>query len=626
MGPLELELKRPRNLTRTTPNANSKVVRINDTSVAGALQPCNIFQQWLASLDSNEIQSLLAVSGSAVGLMNGVTVIPEYDLDALRVLVDELWPPPLPGPRPKGRPQSSRLPVVCAILRVCDPQDGVVFNLSEEFRKLQQDADYRKECGFAGDKLPSRSVFVKSYQMMLRNWSRFRACMVSDPASSIGGGGHEIAEGVLQRLGWDGHIPPQFSVGGNDQSTSAPSRVNGHGRAKSSGLLPVPVVDSVSSNGKDSGEPVERRVYARNWHLYNEAQTNEGKDFLALLGGLADLINLEEARFLPAGGRGRPRIPLGSVIFALVYKAYFGFPARRLHSYLEMAGDQGYLRGLPANLRGADGATVLNSASDAVECRIPKFNTVNYYIRSSWLAKVLLDLITVSALPLRGVENDFAVDGTGWSCHQHERWIDYRLKSESDRHGWVKLHLVTGVKTNIVAAAVVSSSSRHDNVFFPGLVSRTFKHFNVRNVTADMAYLSRFNFELARQLGGKLLVEFKSNTAPARDDGSAWSEALKYFREELGLFKEEYHLRSNVESTNGALKAKFPAKLRSKSFVGHFNELLCKLIAYNIVAVAREVRMRGITPDYPAEIGILEGPIRALVEKTRHPEGGRAAA
>ena len=549
--------------------------------------------------------------------MTGATVTPEYDLDALQVLVDELWPPPLPGPRPKGRPQSSRLPVVCAILRVCDPQDGVVFNLSEEFRRLQMDGDYRKESGFAGDKLPSRSVFVKSYQMMLGNWARFRTCMVSDPASSIGGDGHEIAEAVLQRLGWDGHIPPQLSMDGNGQSHSAPSRVNGQGRAKSSGLLPVPVVNSVSPNGKDCGEPVLRKVYPRNWHLYNQAQTNEGQDFLALLGGLADLINLEEAQFLPAGGRGRPRFPLGTVIFALVCKAYYGFSARRLNSHLEMAGRLGYLRALPADSRGADGATVLNPPSEAMECRIPKFNTVNYYIRCSWLTKVLVDLVTVSALPLRGVEMDFAVDGTGWSSHQHERWIDYRLKSDSERHGWVKLHLVTGVKTNIVAAAVVSSSSRHDNVFFPRLVSKTFEHFNVRHVTADKAYLSHFNFELARQLGGKLLVEFKSNTVPARDDGSAWSEAWQFFSEQPGQFDDEYHLRSNVESTNGAMKAKFPAKLRSKSFVGHFNELLCKLIAYNIVAVSREVRMRGIMPDYPAEIGLLEGPVRALREETR---------
>ena len=52
-------------------------------------------------------------------------------------------------------------------------------------------------------------------------------------------------------------------------------------------------VDSVSANGKDSGEPVLHRVYPRNWHLYNQAQMHEGQDFLALLGGVADLANAE---------------------------------------------------------------------------------------------------------------------------------------------------------------------------------------------------------------------------------------------------------------------------------------------------------------------------------------------
>ena len=30
------------------------------------------------------------------------------------------------------------------------------------------------------------------------------------------------------------------------------------------------------------------------------------------------------------------------------------------------------------------------------------------------------------------------------------------------------------------------------------------------------------------------------------------------------------------------------------------NELLCKLIAYNLVVSAREMRMRGIRPDFPS--------------------------
>ena len=165
---------------------------------------------------------------------------------------------------------------------------------------------------------------------------------------------------------------------------------------------------------------------------------HEGQDFLALLGGVADLANLEEARSLLAVVRGRPRCPLGAVVFSLLCKAYYGLSARRLHSQLEIAVRLGYLRALPSGLLGAHAATASSSSSESMYAWIPQFNTVNYYIRSSWLTRILIELITVSAMPLRGVETDFAVDGTGWSSHLFARWLDHHSESEARRHGWVK--------------------------------------------------------------------------------------------------------------------------------------------------------------------------------------------
>ena len=43
-----------------------------------------------------------------------------------------------------------------------------------------------------------------------------------------------------------------------------------------------------------------------------------------------------------------------------------------------------------------------------------------------------------------------------------------------------------------------------------------------------------------------------------------------------------YHARSNVETTFPMIKAKFGDSLRSKSDVGQFNEVLCKVIAHNL--------------------------------------------
>ena len=131
---------------------------------------------------------------------------------------------------------------------------------------------------------------------------------------------------------------------------------------------------------------------------------------------------------------------------------------------------------------------------------------------------------------------------------------------------------------------------------------------------ADMAYSSRPNHQLARDLGFALFVPYKSNTVTPADDGSAWSKDWQLFDLLPAFFYEAYHKRSNVESTNSSLKRLFPAELSCEEFEGHVNELLCKLIAYNLVVSARETRMRGVRPDFPSEVPLLEDVLRGMVE------------
>jgi hypothetical protein len=61
-----------------------------------------------------------------------------------------------------------------------------------------------------------------------------------------------------------------------------------------------------------------------------------------------------------------------------------------------------------------------------------------------------LKLIKLSSLPLKSVETDFAVDSSGFSTGQFMRWLDVKYGKEEDRRMWIKVHLMCGVKTNIV--------------------------------------------------------------------------------------------------------------------------------------------------------------------------------
>ena len=77
-----------------------------------------------------------------------------------------------------------------------------------------------------------------------------------------------------------------------------------------------------------------------------------------------------------------------------------------------------------------------------------------------------------------------------------------------------------------------------------------------------------------------------------------WKKAYHFFQLHREEFDEYYHKRSNVESTIGAIKQKFGETLKSKNRVAQENELLCKILAYNITVLIHEMFESGITPDF----------------------------
>ena len=87
---------------------------------------------------------------------------------------------------------------------------------------------------------------------------------------------------------------------------------------------------------------------------------------------------------------------------------------------------------------------------------MPSYNSVFRYLEAEALTPYLYELIKTSSLPLKSVEHDFAVDSSGFSTGQFIRWMDVKYGKEEDRRMWLKVHLMCGVKTNIITSVEIS--------------------------------------------------------------------------------------------------------------------------------------------------------------------------
>jgi hypothetical protein len=159
-------------------------------------------------------------------------------------------------------------------------------------------------------------------------------------------------------------------------------------------------------------------------------------------------------------------------------------------------------------------------------------------------------------------------------------------------------HLATGVKTNIVTEIVITADNVHDTKPFRTLLNGTAKNFDVKEISADKAYSSRDNLAAVAEINANAYIPFLK-TASGRSHGSPlWNKMYHYFKMNQEEFMEHYHKRSNVEATNAAIKRKFGETLKSKNQVAQVNELLAKIIAYNLTVVIHEMYENGISPDF----------------------------
>ncbi|HEV2912861.1 MAG TPA: transposase [Pyrinomonadaceae bacterium] len=319
---------------------------------------------------------------------------------------------------------------------------------------------------------------------------------------------------------------------------------------------------------------MRQTTYSQEWSAYNQAQVNEKSQFQSLLYELCQ--NLVE----PIQHMGRPRVPLADRIYAAVFKTYSTVSCRRFMSDLQEATRRGYLS------------------------MMPHYNSIFRYLESEELTAYLRQLIIESSLPLKCVEFDFAVDSSGFCTGQYGQWLTakYGAAKIVNKENWLKVHLMCGVKTNIVTSVEVTSRNAGDSPQFAPLVEQTSRNFVMNQVSADKAYSSSKNLSLVLVKGAQPFIAFRNNAnATGKQQSAVWKRMFHLYQYNQDEFMRHYHKRSNVETTFSMIKAKFGERLRSKSHTAQVNEVLCKILCHNLCCVVQSIYELGIEPTFLAE-------------------------
>lgn len=326
------------------------------------------------------------------------------------------------------------------------------------------------------------------------------------------------------------------------------------------------------SDAKPSEPGGPRPTYAQNWPAYNAAQAAEFRLFHNLLSDLVE--NIEEPQ---RQGAGRPSIPLRDQAFCTIQKVYSQMSCRRAHGLIEDAADRGQVG------------------------HAPHYNTSSKFLSRPDATPILRALLRLTAMPLAVFENQIAIDSTGFRTRSFGAYCaeKHGVKRE---HVWLKAHLSTGVRTNIITDAIVTDSvgkGTGDSTLLPPLLQGTADAgFKIERVNADKAYSSRRVYQAIETIGAEAFIPFRSNARGLGKGSALWHKAFYFFQLHRAEFDPIYHKRSNVEATIAAIKKKLGENLKSKGRVAQENELLSKVIAYNITILIHEMHENGISPDF----------------------------
>ena len=207
--------------------------------------------------------------------------------------------------------------------------------------------------------------------------------------------------------------------------------------------------------------------------------------------------------------------------------------------------------------------------------------------------------------PLNVVVGDtFAVDSTGFTPSRRGHY-------NHEKHGpdqpipWLKCHLMISTKARLITSARITANvgeGTGDTSQFAPLLAETGATFPVGVVVGDGAYANRKNVAAVRDLGAEPYFPVRDDVIMHQKGSPGWGDMVAFFRVHRTEFDAIYHRRSLVESVNSAIKRRFGEPLRSRTPTSRRNELLCKLVAYNLTVLIQNLHYLHVEDEWLEKI------------------------
>jgi hypothetical protein len=282
-------------------------------------------------------------------------------------------------------------------------------------------------------------------------------------------------------------------------------------------------------------------------------------------------------------GCGRKPHLLSDIMFCLIYKVYILWSAQRTASTFD------YL------------------LSEGLITRKPSDSALHHYFNLPGTREVLEKLLATSALFLALVDRVYLIDSTYFiqraNLPYRRRFPNARTVKVGKGKKYIRLHVICGVETLIVMAAIPASMSEPEQKFVQPLLKMTRA---VRAAARAKAGSKLINKELPEEAAQEVEQKLEGIRPVVYGDKNYASKKLKSMAHDVGFelvatlkknskdkqqqleaMRDEDETRNSIESFFSMLKQTYRRNLKNDNEEAAYNEALCKAICHNLVTLHR---------------------------------------